>query len=382
MRPLRRGATWTVVIVIALAAVTLIDAGGGAAVPTPVPNPLTSLNLPSSEISLLPSGTTGSTCISQPVGSPSVQLPLENGTLQTNVYSPPSGTGGNASLCYNAPSGRLNSYANWTHVGGNGGWFSYPQLAYGVNDYDGSYDTYTNQSPTWALPQSVATTENASLWVTASYNYHPPSLKGAIGYDLSFDNYLSEGSVPTFENGPFIEILVLLAHHLVSHPAGWIAWNMTTLVDASVSVRPWYVGYWCHGTKNSSSPTVTFDYSYGGSAETTPGINAGTVGVNMSAVLRETGKLIGGVTCWSGPAGQFSSFSLGQEVFGSEAGIHAGASVTYRWTESRYCLHVNVASATTASLDCTSGGNGGAPARSDLGSGAPQGIGPLPGRRG
>jgi hypothetical protein len=338
-----------------LGAALVVGATAGAAGSSLGPTAVSTEGLlPANEVPVLPSGTTATQCISQVPGGPSEQLPLEYGALQTNVYSPPAGTGGNASICYDAANGKVTTRVNWTHVGGSGGWFSYPQLAYGVDSYDGSYDTFTNQSAVWTLPQTVTTTESRSLWVTASYNYSPPSLRGAIGYDLSFDNYLSESNPPTFENGPFVEVLVLLDHHLVSHPAGWIPWNMTTLVDSTVESRPWYVGYWCHGSNNSSSPTVTFDFSFGGSAETTTGLRSGTIGVNMSAILGEISKLIANVTCWTGPSSDFSNFYLGQEVFGSEAGIHAGRSVSYHWTESRYCLHVNVTTVTSRTVGCSS----------------------------
>jgi hypothetical protein len=339
---------------VAIVLFLLSSAPPGGSAPGAGPSPLSPAASPSNTVSLLPSATTASTCIAQSAGSASRELPLEFGTLQTNVYAAPAGTGGNATLCYDADTGRLSSYVNWTHVGGSGGWFSYPQLAYGVDDYEGAYDTYTNQSPTWTLPETVATTVNSSLWVTASYHYVPPSLRHAIGYDLSFDNFLSEGLPPTFENGPFIEILVLLDHHLVSHPAGWIPWSMTTLVNSKVATDPWYVGYWCHGAKNSSSPSLTFDFSYNGSAETTVGLTEGTIGVNLSAVLREVDALVGNVSCWTGPASLVSKFYLGQQVFGSEAGIRANATVSYRWTESRYCLHVNVTNVSATTLDCAS----------------------------
>jgi len=109
-----------------------------------------------SEIDLLPSVGTRSTCIVDTPGEPRPILPLAYGALQANTYSVPTGTVGHVGMCYNATDGALFSYANWTKVGAAGGWFSYPQVAYGVDQYLGALTTYTNQSGAWALPQTVA----------------------------------------------------------------------------------------------------------------------------------------------------------------------------------------------------------------------------------
>jgi hypothetical protein len=303
-------------------------------------------------IRILPSEDTPSKCVTQSAKKENHQSRLHNGTLETNVYAAPHGTVGQAGLCYDAATGGLLGYVNWSHVGGKGGWFSYPEIAYGVDEY-GPNDTYTHQSSKWTLPESVAAAVNKSLWVTASYDYHPPPASQASGDDLSFDNYFSEGLPPSFENGtPWVELLVLLAHKVWSYPSEWFAWNTTTLVNSTVVNATWDIGWWCHGSGNTSSPSVTFDFSYGGSPRTTVGAPQGTLGVNLSAVMVELESLLPHAACWTGNADPFSSFYLGQEVFGAEAGVHTNGSFEYNWTISSYCLHVGVLDPTEATLVC------------------------------
>jgi hypothetical protein len=307
-------------------------------------------------VTFLPSQGTASHCVTQAPGQPDHELPLKNGTLQTNVYAAPAGTTGHAGLCYDSSTGSLLSYVNWSKVGGNGGWFSYPEDTYGVDRFNSTGDTYTNQSSVWKLPQSVATTISDRLWVTAAYDYHPPVRSKATGDDLSFDNYLTKELPPTWENGtPFIEVLVLLAHKVWSYPSEWIAWSMRTLVNSHVETVPWDIGYWCHGPDNGTSATVTFDFSYGGSPRTTIGLQRATVGVNMSAVLREVETLAPNVGCWTGTSDPVSSFYLDQEVFGAEAGVHTSGAFKFNWTVTQYCLHVNVRSVSSATVSCTAG---------------------------
>jgi hypothetical protein len=312
------------------------------------------------QINLLPSTGTGSACISQKPGAPYAALPLVNGTLQTNLYNPPANTSGSVGLCYRAGSGSLYSYVNWKYVGGKGGWFSYPQLAYGVNEYAGDSTTYTNQSPAWVLPQPLSVAVNESLWVTAGYTFHAPPSSGADAYDLSFDDYLSEGLPPTFEQGPFIEVLILLDHHLISHPAGWSPWKTETLLNSTVKVEPWYVGFWCHGPSNTTNSSLTFDFSYGGPGNTTVGLAKGTLGVNVSAILSEVAALVPQASCWTGTPSALSNFYLDQEVYGAEEGALAKSSFHFNWTTTRYCFHTDVGVPSARSVGCSETTHGGA----------------------
>ena len=303
------------------------------------------------EIDLLPSPGTRSSCIVDILGEPRPTLALDNGTFQANTYDVPSGTSGHVGMCYNATSGSMFSYANWTKVGTGGGWFSYPQVAYGVNEYDGSRTTYTNQSPAWTLPQSVASTVNESLWVTSEYAVRAPSPADVDGYDLSLDDFFSSGPWPEFEVGPFVEVEIFLAHN-ISYPFHWAHWSAPTLVNSTVSVEPWDVAYWCHGTDNGSSANISFDFSYDGQA--THGLSVGVLGVNLSAMLVEVEDLMPQASCWTGPLDHFSQLHLDEEVLGSEDGALGGASFNYNWTVSLYCLHTRVATPTLAGLGCRS----------------------------
>jgi hypothetical protein len=304
-------------------------------------------------VNILPSHATKSDCVTQGPNQTEEQLPLHNGTIQTNLYKPPNGTVGAVGECYSSGTGSLFSYVNWSAVGGKGGWYSYPQITYGVDYYEGPTDTYTNQSSMWTLPKPVSSVVNNGLWVTASYSYHPPPTSIATGDDISFDNYLSDNSPPTFESGtPWVEVLVLLAHTVWNHPSEWISWNMTTLVNSTLSVQPWAIGYWCHSPTNGSSSNITFDFSYDGSPKTTLGLYQGTLGVNLSAVLAEVEVLAPHATCWTGTGVNVGSLYLGQEVFGAEAGVHTNGSFDFDWTDDQYCIHPSVRVPTALGVEC------------------------------
>jgi len=314
-------------------------------VPTiPVGNPTAP-----TEIDLLPSDGTRSACIVDTPGEPRPTLALQNGTLQANTYEVPGGTVGHAGMCYRASTGSMFAWVNWSKVGGVGGWFSYPQVAYGVDDYDGEHTTYTNQSPAWVLPQTVATTVNESLWVTAGYELRAPNASDVDGYDLSFDDFFSEGLPPTLEVPPFVEVEIFLAHN-ISYPHHWLRWSVPTLVNGTLQPEPWGVGYWCHGVDNGSNGNVSFDFSYGG--QSTQGLTVGSLGVNLSAVLAEVETLMPGATCWTGPTSGFSHFYLGEEDLGSEDGAVGGSSFNYNWTITSYCLHTHVFLHSGPSLSC------------------------------
>ena len=351
-------------VVATVAAVVLLERPGTSAVG---PNP----SAPT-EIDLLPSSGSHSACIVDTPGTPRPILGMHYGALQANTYNVPTGTVGHAGMCYNATTGSLFSWVNWSKVGSAGGWFSYPQVAYGVNVYDGALTTYTNQSAAWALPQTVASAVNESLWVTASYELRAPGASDVDGYDLSFDDFLSQGLPPTLEGPPpFVEVEIFLAHN-ISYPSKWVPWSMPTVVNGTLQSEPWDIAYWCHGVDNGTNGNVSFDLSYGGQA--THGLQAGTLGVNLSAVLAEVEALMPGATCWTGPTGQFSQFYLGEEDLGSEDGALGGVSFNYNWTVSSYCLHTHVNSTAARTLACRQGTDGPA---ATLGADSPVGP-PLP----
>jgi hypothetical protein len=302
------------------------------------------------EVDLLPSGGTASHCIVGTPGLPRTTLGLAYGELQANTYDVPTGTTGAVGMCYRAANGSLFAYANWSKVGSAGGWFSYPQVAYGVADYDGSTTTYTNQSPGWVLPQTVATTVNDSLWVTTAYSLDPPSPPDVDGYDLSLDDFLSEGLPPTYEVTPFVEVEIFLAHN-ISYPFTWVPWSTPTLVNATLEARPWDVAYWCHGADNGTNGNVSFDFSYDGQA--THGLLAGTLGVNLSAMFAEVQTLLPDATCWTGPTHGFAGLYLGEEDLGSEDGALGGVSFDYNWTVTSYCLHTRVGIPRPAAVTCS-----------------------------
>jgi hypothetical protein len=301
------------------------------------------------EISILPSPGTRSACIVGAPGLPRPTLTLRYGTLQGNTYSVPTGTVGHVGMCYDASNGSLFAYANWSHVGAAGGWFSYPQVACGVDDYLGPGTTYTNQSPAWAPPQTVATTVSKDLWVTTSYTLRAPPDANVTGYDLSLDEFFSEGLPPTIDVPPFVEVEIFLAHN-IGYPFSWVRWSTLTLVNTTLAVEPWDVAYWCHGADNGTNGNVSFDFSYGG--QSTHGLADGTLGVDLSALLREVEALMPGASCWSGPTAGFSGVYLGEEDLGSEDGAVGGASFTYSWTVTQYCLHTQVDPYTTSAVAC------------------------------
>jgi hypothetical protein len=346
-RGLSRGA-----VAVAVAAVVVVAGVGGYLLVRDVAAP-TRRSVPPgpAEIPVLPSAGSASSCIVDELGEPRPTLNLEYGTLQANTYDVPSGTTGHAGMCYDASTGALFSYANWSAVGSAGGWFSYPQVAYGVDEYLGARTTYTPQDPAWALPQSVATTVNESLWVTANYTLRAPPAADVDGYDLSFDNFFSQGLPPRFEAGPFVEVEILLAHNL-SYPSEWLPWSTRTLVNDTVSVQPWDVAYWCHGTDNASNANISFDFSYG--TQATHGLAAGTIGVNLSAILVEVEHLMPAASCWTGPLHGFSQLYLDEQDLGSEDGALGGTSFNYNWTVSAYCLTTRVWEPGSAGPSCPS----------------------------
>jgi hypothetical protein len=365
-----RRRVWSVVVAVLLIVAVLAGLGysvkqgwiGGSSNVPP-----SSSNL----VSILPSEGTKSECITQAPGNPEALLPLQYGVLQTNVYAAPNGTVGSAGMCYNDESGDLFNYVNWSHVGGKGGWFSYPQIAYGVNQFEGPTDTYTGQGASWILPQSEATVAQDRVWVTSSYDYNEPTGNTSTGDDISFDNYLTPGQTPTWKVQPWVEVLVLLDHEIWSYPSVWANWSMPTLINSTVSVQPWSIGYWCHGKDNSSSNNITFDFSYGGSPRLVKGLAAGTLGVNLSAVMNEVSAMLPGASCYTGGSSNFPTFNLGQEVFGAEAGVHTNSSFSFNWTIDDYCIHVGVTNASPSNLSCAASG----PATLTGGSGASGSVG-------
>lgn len=300
------------------------------------------------EIGILPSPGTRSACIVGTPGVPRTTLALDNGTFQANTYSVPQGTVGHVGMCYGAESGAMFAYANWTHVGATG-WFSYPQVTYGVNDWLGATSTYTNQSSLWTQPQNVAQVTNESVWATLNYSFRAPPATDVDGYDFSIDNFLTETLPPEFEQGPFVEVMVWFAHH-VTYPFEFLHWAMPTLDNATVSVEPWDVGYWCHGPDNGTDANVSFDFSFEGQGSA--GLAAGTIGVNLSAIFTEVEALMPSVTCWTGPTTGFSQFHLDETDLGSEDGAIGGTSFNYNWTVDSYCFRVHVRNLTASDLSC------------------------------
>jgi hypothetical protein len=301
------------------------------------------------QIDLLPSPGTRSACIVGTPGVPRPVYPLDFGTYQGNTYSVPAGTVGHVGMCYGAQSGALFAYANWSHVGGNGGWFSYPQLTYGVANWAGADSTYTNQSAAWILPQQVSQIAGEGIWTVLNYSFHAPPADATGGYDFSLDDFFTDTLPPEFQQGPFVEVMVWFAHH-ITYPNSFVHWAAPTLVNSTVSLEPWDVGYWCHGVDNGSSANVSFDFSYDGQA--TSGTSAGTLGVNLSLILSEVEHLMPSVSCWTGPTSGFSNFYLDEANLGSEDGALGGADFNYNWTVTQYCFQTHVTNASTSDLDC------------------------------
>lgn len=304
-----------------------------------------------SAIDLLPSSGTRSHCI---VGYPDVPrptYPLDDAVLQANTYDVPNGTTGQVGMCYDAATGAMLGYANWSKVGPAGGWISYPQITYGVNFWYGPYTTYTNESGVWTLPQTVAAVTNESVWFTTNYTLSAPPNSDVTGYDLSFDFYLMQPVPSYFEVGPFVEVEILLAHN-ISYPFEWIHWSTPTLVNGTVVPVPWDVAYWCHGTapNNGSNGNVSFDFSLDG--QSSHGLGSGQVGIDLSAILEEVEGLMPSVSCWQGPVHGFSGFHLDEANLGSEDGAIGGASYDYNWTVEKECIHANVSAPSPAATSC------------------------------
>jgi hypothetical protein len=320
--------------------------------------------VPNAPIDILPSSGTAPGCI---VGTPGVPRPtfnLYDGVLQGNTYNVPNGTLGHVGMCYNAGTGAMFAYANWSHVGSGGGWFSYPQVTYGVNFWEGYLSTYTNQGPTFVLPLSVSAVVRSDDWFTTSYSINAPSPKDVDGYDLSLDDYFTETLPPEFEDGPFVEVEMFLAHN-ISYPFHYLHWQTLTLVNSTLAVEPWDIGWWCHGPtpNNGTNANVSFDLSFDGQA--THGLAAATIGVNLSAVLAEVEALMPSVTCWTGPTDGFGSFYLDEANLGSEDGALGNTSFNYNWTVDSFCIHPKVDGTSAAGLICPD------PAPSDLAPGPP-----------
>jgi hypothetical protein len=160
-------------------------------------------------------------------------------------------------MCYDSGSGSLFAYANWSRVGPGGGWFSYPTVAYGVDTWAytaGGRPTYTHQGSAFELPQPVSSVTGEDVWTTVNYSFHAPSASDTDGYDFSLDDFFTDGIPSEFEHGPFVEVMIWFAHH-ITYPTTFTPWAAPTLVNSSVSVQPWSVGYWCHGPDNSSNAT-------------------------------------------------------------------------------------------------------------------------------
>jgi hypothetical protein len=331
------------VVVIVVVAFTLVFPRGSS--------PATRAPGGPSEIEILPSGGTASHCITGVPNVPRPTYPLRDGVLQGNTYTVPSGTTGEIGMCYDAATGAMLGYANWSKVGPAGGWFSYPQITYGVDFWYGPYTTYTNESASWTLPQTVAAVTNESVWFTANYGLHAPPADDVTGYDLSFDFFLMQPVPSYFQVGPFVEVEIFLAHN-ISYPFQWIHWSTPTLVNGTVAPVPWDVAYWCHGPtpNNGSNENVSFDFSLDGQA--THGIGAGQVGLNLSAILAEVDTLMPSVSCWQGPTHGFSNFHLDEANLGSEDGAVGGTTYAYNWTVDDECIHANVTVAAPSTTSC------------------------------
>ncbi len=303
-------------------------------------------------IVILPSASTRSGCITGDPGVPRPTYNLHEGILQANTYSVPTGTTGHVGMCYDAATGALFSYANWSKVGAAGGWFSYPQVTYGVNFWDGAFSTYSNQSAGWQLPQTVASVVDSDPWFVANYSITPPPSHDTDGWDLSLDDFFTERLPPVFEVGPFVEVEIFLAHN-ISYPPHWIDFSTPTLVNGTVVNAPWALAYWCHGTDNGTNANVSFDFSYGGSSS--HGLLAGVLGVNLSAMLAMVEPLARSTTCWTGAADPFAGFYLDEANLGSEDGALGGVSFNYNWTIDDYCIVPFVHDADASTLACAPG---------------------------
>jgi hypothetical protein len=296
---------------------------------------------------ILPSPGTPSGCVVDQPGEPRATYNLDDGVLQPNTYAIPNGTAGAAGMCYNSATGAMFAYVNWSHVASPGGWFSYPQIAYGVNSFAGSYSTYTGQSPAWSLPQTVATITGDSVWLTTNYQFNAPSSSVVSRYDLSFDELLGGSLPPVFAGDPYVEVEIMMDHN-VNYPHVYFPWSTPTLVGSTLASEPWGVGFWCHGAGNTTSDYASFDFLYGGAAS--HGIAEGQFGVNLSAIFLEVDSLAPHVSCWNTPTTDFSTFHLEEANFGSEDEAIAGASYNYNWTIDEYCVHPGLMGANVTNL--------------------------------
>jgi hypothetical protein len=263
-------------------------------------------------------------------------------------------------MCYDPASGSMFAYTNWSHVSATG-WYSYPSVVYGVNEWNGAHSTNTSQSPAWVLPRSVGSAVNGSLWVVVNYSVHPPNASDTDGYDFSLDDFFTGRQPPVFEVGPFVEVMVWFSHH-ITYPATFSPFTAPTLVNGTLTDAPWSVADWCHGPDNSTNDNVSFDFSYGGQG--TSGLPAGTIGVNLSLFLAHVEQMMPSVSCWEGPTTQFSTFYLDEANLGSEDGALAGSDFNYNWTVHDYCFVTQVRDPGAVDLACP--GSIGGPARNGL----------------
>ncbi|MGD0250242.1 MAG: hypothetical protein ABSB97_05075 [Thermoplasmata archaeon] len=183
------------------------------------------------------------------------------------------------------------------------------------------------------------------------YRFHAPDAADTDGYDFSLDDFFTESIPPTFEQGPFVEVMAWFAHQ-ITYSSTFTPWTAPTLVNSTVSPQPWDAGYWCHGVDNGTNPNVSFDYSHAG--QDSSGLAAGTIGVNLSLILSDVKHRMLGLTCWTGPTKEFSQFHLDDTNLGSEDEALGGTSFNYYWTVNAYCFHVERANQSTADLGCRS----------------------------
>ncbi|MCI4327280.1 MAG: hypothetical protein L3K16_06575 [Thermoplasmata archaeon] len=297
---------------------------------------------------------------------------MADGVLQANTDSVPAGNPGAVGRCYNSSAGSMLAYANWTHVGAPGGWFSYPTVAYGVNSWaytDGGVPTYTGQVASWALPQRVSAVVNESVWATVNDSFRAPSASDTTAYDFSLDMFLTDGVPSEYEEGPFAEVMVWFAHR-ITYPSEFSPWSAASLVNSVAVAEPIGVGYWCHGVDNGTNANVSFDSSFGG--QSSVGDASGTVGVNLSKIFADVEQRATSVACWTGPTHAMSSIYLAQVNLGSEAGAVGGTSFSYNWTVRSFCLRANASAISAAATGCGTSqvdgggevGRAGAPGRS------------------
>jgi hypothetical protein len=251
-------------------------------------------------------------------------------------------------MCYDSATGAMYSYTNWSHVSATG-WYSYPSVVYGVNEWLGQYSTFTNMSPIWTIPRPVSDVVNDSYWVVVNYSFHPPPSSATAGYDFSLDDFFTESQTPEFEVGPFVEVMVWFAHH-ITYPSGFSTFSAPTLVNSSVASEPWAVADYCHGPDNSSNQNVSFDFSYLG--QSSGGVRSGTLGVNLSLLLGQVERMMPSTSCWEGPTDRFSALYLDEANLGSEDGALVNSTFNYNWTVGGYCYFTKVSAPSALNLPC------------------------------